>query len=113
MDNLKTIIIALNQKVKAKEDLENHLNGIQQQVENANEGREQLKKELEESAKQVQEHQLKNQKFQELIIEENKNWNLVDHEKDQMIAKKDKEIMELKQQLSQKDRKVNELHLEL
>jgi hypothetical protein len=30
-----------------------------------------------------------------------------------MLAKKDEEIRELKQQLSQKDRKVNELHLEL
>ena len=66
-------------------------------TDNANQGREQLRKELEESSKQVTEHQHKNEKFQELIIEENKNWNLVDHEKEQMLAKKDDEIRELKQ----------------
>jgi 16S rRNA G527 N7-methylase RsmG len=30
----------------------------------------------------VVENQKKNKKFQDLITEENKNWNLVDHEKE-------------------------------
>lgn len=47
---------------------------------------------------------MKNQKFQELIIEENKNWNLVDQEKDQIISAKDNEIRELRALLNQKDR---------
>jgi hypothetical protein len=36
MDNLKTIIIALNQKVKSKEDLESQLSDMKQQLEASN-----------------------------------------------------------------------------
>lgn len=56
---------------------------------------------------------VKNQKFQQLIIEENQNWNLVDQEKDQIIAKKEQEMRDLKQEISQMDRHCNELNLEL
>lgn len=55
---------------------------------------------------------MKNQKFQELIIEENKNWNLVDQEKDQIISAKDNEIRELRALLNQKDRHMQEMQLQ-
>lgn len=55
---------------------------------------------------------MKNQKFQELIIEENKNWNLVDQEKDQIISAKDNEIRELRSLLNQKDRQLQETQLQ-
>ena len=63
----------------------------------AEQARDQLRRELDESSKLIEEHQHKNEKFQELIIEENKNWNLVDHEKESIIATKDEEIRLLKQ----------------
>lgn len=78
MDNLKTIIIALNQKVKSKEDLESQVNEARKMIESGDQAREDLRISLEDQAGIVQDNQTKNQKFQELIIEENKNWNLVD-----------------------------------
>ena len=73
------------------------------------EGRDELRMQIEENAQSFKEQQTKNQKFQELIIEENKNWNLVDQEKDQIIAGKDNEIRELRALLNQKDRQLQEM----
>ena len=113
MDNLKTIIIALNQKVKSRDDLERELAECQKNIKLCEDARGDLRAQIEESTEAIREHQNKNEKFQELIIEENKNWNLVSQEKDQIINNKDQEINELKQALSQKDREMNEMLLQL
>lgn len=112
MDNLKTIIIALNQKVKAKDDLENQLELLQKNLNQSEEAREELRQQIEMSAQTLQQNQVKNEKFQNLIIEENKNWNLVDQEKETIIGRKDSHIQELQQQMNQYERKMNEMQLE-
>lgn len=43
IDNLKTIIIALNQKVKAKDDIERELNQLKEAHKVANDAREELR----------------------------------------------------------------------
>jgi hypothetical protein len=64
--------------VKAKEDLESQVDEARKMIDSGDQAREDLRISLEEQAGIVQDNQVKNQKFQELIIEENKNWNLVD-----------------------------------
>lgn len=104
LDNLRTIIVALNQKVKARDDIDKQFKELKKHQAAVVEGRDELRMQMEENAQAFKEQQMKNQKFQELIIEENKNWNLVDQEKDQIISAKDKEIRELRALLNQKDR---------
>lgn len=96
LENLRTIIVALNQKVKARDDVEKHFKELKKHQISVVEGRDELRMQIEENVQSFKEQQMKNQKFQELIIEENKNWNLVDQEKDQIIAAKDNDIRELR-----------------
>lgn len=112
MENLKTIIVAMNQKLKAKDDIERQFKEYKKHSNKISEGRDELRMQMQESVSAFKEQQMKNQKFQELIIEENKNWNLVDQEKDQIISSKDNEIRELRALLNQKDRQLQEIQLQ-
>lgn len=60
MDNLKTIIIALNQKVKTRDDIEANLKSIMaSEAENAT-AREDLREQLLQAAASLKEQQAKN-----------------------------------------------------
>jgi len=63
MDNLKTIIIALNQKVKSRDDLEKELTECQRNIKVCEEARAELRAQIEESTEAIREHQNKNEKF--------------------------------------------------
>ena len=55
----------------------------------------------------------KGEKFQNLIIEENKNLNQLVNEKSSIIVSKDKEIRSLQQALNSKNREMTEQSLSL
>lgn len=55
----------------------------------------------------------KGEKFQNLIIEENKNLNQLANEKSSIIISKDKEIRSLQQALNSKNREMTEQSLSL
>ena len=57
--------------------------------------------------------QEKGEKFQNLIIEENKNLNQLVNEKSSIIITKDKEIRSLQQALNSKNREMTEQSLSL
>jgi len=48
----------------------------------------------------MQSQQNKNSKFQELVVEENSNWNLMDQEKERVILEHENQIDELKSALN-------------
>jgi vacuolar-type H+-ATPase subunit I/STV1 len=73
IENLKTIIIALNQKVKARDDIEQELNQLKEAHKVSNTAREDLRAQLENASHAFADEQGKSAKFQELIIEENQN----------------------------------------
>lgn len=100
LDNLKTIIVALNQKVKSKEDLESEIELMRERIEDQDKERVIMQQRIEESSNEIKELQVKNQRFQELIIQENKNWANVDLDKEKIIKEKDEEINRLKQLLN-------------
>ena len=59
--------------------------------------RDALRSKIEEGSTRMTESSGKAEKFQELIIEENKNLNQVINEKDDIIAKRDQRIAELEE----------------
>ena len=86
IDNLKTIIIALNQKVKAKDDLEEQLAALTETHKSTNQAREELRIQLEDASNAFAEEHEKKTKFQELVIEENKNRQESENQKDEAIG---------------------------
>ena len=60
LDNLKTIIVALNQKVKAKEDLESEVDLLRQRVQNQDQERVAMLQRIEESSQEIKDLQQKN-----------------------------------------------------
>ena len=64
--------------MKAKEDIEGDLANMTQNFEESESARLALREQLEEASRQIKSQQSKNSKFQELVVEENSNWNLMD-----------------------------------
>ena len=63
VENLQTIIVAMNQKLKSKEDIEKQFKEYKKHASKINEGRDELRTQIEESVAAFKEQQMKNQKF--------------------------------------------------
>lgn len=60
LDNLRTIIVALNQKVKARDDIEKQFKELKKHQASVVEGREELRMQIEENSQSFKEQQMKN-----------------------------------------------------
>jgi len=84
-ESLNQIISALNLKLKKTEDLELELKSMRQALRQNETAREELRTAIEDQTHTLDEHQAKSEKFQTLIIEENRNLKQIILEKDQQI----------------------------
>ena len=75
LEHLKTVIVGLNQKLKVREDLEEDLANARKQVQDGERARAELHFNLEEAARRALEEAEKNKKYQDIIINENKELN--------------------------------------
>lgn len=99
IDNLKTIIIALKQKLTSQEDTQLELQQLYIDFHNSERQREELRNQLALQTQQMNSQQQKSSKLQELVIAENQNWNLMDQEKEKIIAEKNQIVNELQQKI--------------
>jgi hypothetical protein len=72
LEHLKTVIVALNEKLKVREDLDEDLRNIRMQLDSAEKARTELQGYLEDAAHRALEEAEKNKKYQNIIINENK-----------------------------------------
>ena len=81
-EHLNGLISALMLKVKKTEDLEKELASLRQALHSNEKARDQLRDTIAAQAKTLNDHKVKNEKFQTLIIEENRNLKNIILEKD-------------------------------
>lgn len=82
VEHLNGIITALTKKVRKTEDLEMELLSLRKALNENEDSRDELRKTIEEQSLTLQEHKTKSERFQALIIEENRNLNEIIQQKE-------------------------------
>lgn len=112
-ENLQGNIAGLETKLGTVHDLGSEINMLRNELKTNEQGREKLRKDLEVAAQNLKENQTKNEKFQNLLQEENRNLNRMLQEKDQTICTRENTIHQKDQTIQERDREIKELHLQI
>ena len=70
-----------------------------------------MRQELFNQSDLMNSQQAKSAKLQELVINENSNWNLMDQEKEKIIIERDQLIDNLKHEILELQREASETHI--
>ena len=104
-DNLKSAIRALNEKLKFYENIETDKNIVQDELEQSDVARQELRSNIKETAERIKDDKDKSNKYQQILINENESLSKQILMITDMFSKKVQEHDDTKQELSitQKD----------
>ena len=111
-DHLKSAITALNEKLKFYENIEQERQNLQEQLDQSDQARDELRNNIRENAERIKEEKEKNIKYQEILINENQSLSKQILIITEMFSKKVEEFDEIKQNLADKEKELNTANLD-